>query len=98
MSPKEQFLHYPTPKEGVPDFADKVRQERISRTALIVFQEITVTNYTGEAREYLKKLIELLGGKFSPQLSSSRTHILIAAEYVWINRRIFHGSHPISAA
>ncbi|CAE6385948.1 unnamed protein product, partial [Rhizoctonia solani] len=53
-APREHLLHYPYPEHPVPGFAD---------------QHITVTNYVGEAREYLKKLISSLGGKFTPSLT-----------------------------
>ena len=41
-------------------------------------QEITVTNYTGESREYLKKLIMAMGATFTPSMSGKNT-VLIAA-------------------
>ena len=41
-------------------------------------QEITVTNYTGDARDYLKKLIGLMGATFTPSMSGKNT-VLIAA-------------------
>ena len=41
-------------------------------------QEITVTNYTGDARDYLKKLIVLMGATFTPSMSGKNT-VLIAA-------------------
>lgn len=40
-----------------------------------------MTNYTGETRDYLKKLITLMGGEFTPSLSTKNT-ILVAAQYV----------------
>ncbi|KAK7057115.1 hypothetical protein R3P38DRAFT_1161363 [Favolaschia claudopus] len=39
---------------------------------------ITVTNYTGPAREYLKRLINLLGWNFSPGMSGQNTVIIAA--------------------
>lgn len=41
-------------------------------------QEITLTNYTGEAREYLKKLITAMGATFTPSMTAKNT-VLIAA-------------------
>ncbi|KAI0056886.1 hypothetical protein BV25DRAFT_1813329 [Artomyces pyxidatus] len=61
--PSHQLLHYPIPKRPLEGFAD---------------HEITVTNYTGEAREYLKKLIVLMGATFTPSMSGKNT-VLIAA-------------------
>lgn len=40
-------------------------------------QEISVTNYTGAARDYLKRLIGLIGAKFTPSMSQSNK-VLIA--------------------
>jgi twin BRCT domain len=39
-----------------------------------------VTNYTGEAREYLKKLITAMGAQFTPSMSGRNT-VLVAAQY-----------------
>jgi hypothetical protein len=46
--------------------------------AYYAVQEITVTNYTGDARDYLKKLIGLMGATFTPSMSGKNT-VLIAA-------------------
>lgn len=43
-----------------------------------IAQEITVTNYTGDAREYLKKLIEAMGGTFTPSMSPKNTVVIAA--------------------
>ncbi|EAU89078.2 hypothetical protein CC1G_11918 [Coprinopsis cinerea okayama7 len=61
--PQDQLLHYPIPKERISGFSG---------------HEITVTNYTGEAREYLKKLIITMGATFTPSMSGKNT-VLIAA-------------------
>ena len=45
-------------------------------------QEITVTNYTGDARDYIKKLITLMDAKFTPSMSVKNT-VLVAALYVF---------------
>ncbi|KAJ7099474.1 hypothetical protein B0H15DRAFT_900731 [Mycena belliarum] len=63
-SPLDQILHFPIPAGAVQGF-DK--------------HEISVTNYTGEARDYLKKLITLMGGSFTPSLSIKNT-VLVAAQ------------------
>jgi len=39
---------------------------------------ITVTNYTGEAREYLKKLISAMGAAFTPSMSGQNTALIAA--------------------
>jgi hypothetical protein len=40
-------------------------------------QEITVTNYSGAARDYLKKLIQVMGARFTPSMSQSNK-VLVA--------------------
>ncbi|KAF5370744.1 hypothetical protein D9758_001946 [Tetrapyrgos nigripes] len=61
--PLDQLLHYPIPRHPPDGFSDI---------------EITVSNYTGENREYLKKIIETMGAKFTPSMSK-RNKALIAA-------------------
>ncbi|KAJ7643246.1 hypothetical protein B0H17DRAFT_1339137 [Mycena rosella] len=63
-SPLDQILHFPIPTGAVKEF-DR--------------HEISVTNYTGESRDYLKKLITLMGGNFTPGLSIKNT-VLVAAQ------------------
>ncbi|KAJ6589993.1 hypothetical protein DFH09DRAFT_1027211 [Mycena vulgaris] len=63
-SPLDRILHFPTPPGAVEGF-DKV--------------EISITNYTRESREYLKKLIIVMGGTFTPYLSV-KTKVLVAAQ------------------
>src|ERR1700733_1230058 len=43
---------------------------------------MTVTNYTGDARDYLKKLLAMLGVEATPALKRSETEMCIAALYV----------------
>ncbi|KAJ6497507.1 hypothetical protein C8R45DRAFT_129169 [Mycena sanguinolenta] len=62
-SPMDQILHYPVPKGNVEGFETHL---------------ISVTNYTGEMRDYLKKLITLMGGDFSPSLSQKNTALVAA--------------------
>ncbi|KAG6371485.1 hypothetical protein JVT61DRAFT_9520 [Boletus reticuloceps] len=61
-SPLDSLLWYPTPRGGIPDLIDR---------------EISITNYTGAARDYLKRLITLVGAKFTPSMSQSNK-VLIA--------------------
>ncbi|KAF9463519.1 hypothetical protein BDZ94DRAFT_1308637 [Collybia nuda] len=61
--PMDQLLWYPIPKRVIEGFH---------------LHEITVTNYTGESREYLKKLITAMGATFTPSMSGKNT-VLIAA-------------------
>ncbi|KAJ7772002.1 hypothetical protein DFH07DRAFT_768115 [Mycena maculata] len=62
-SPSDQILHFPI----LPGVVKGFKKHKIS-----------ITNYTGEGREYLKKLISLMGGTFTLFLSPQHT-ILIAA-------------------
>ncbi|KAH9167946.1 hypothetical protein EDB89DRAFT_1994943 [Lactarius sanguifluus] len=64
-TPTAQLLHYPVPKKPIEGFSA---------------HEITVTNYTGDARDYLKKLIGLMGATFTPSMSGKNT-VLIAAYF-----------------
>ena len=40
---------------------------------------VTVTNYTGKDREYLKKLIQLMGGTFTASMSAESNTTVVAA-------------------
>ncbi|KAG9090769.1 hypothetical protein FRC06_000887 [Ceratobasidium sp. 370] len=59
--PKEHLLHYPHHERPVRGFEDQL---------------ITITNYTGDSREYLKKLIAAMGGKFTPSMTSKNTCVI----------------------
>ncbi|THH09395.1 hypothetical protein EW145_g2052 [Phellinidium pouzarii] len=61
--PQDQLLHFPTRREPVKGFSE---------------HKITATNYEGDARRYLKKLIELMGAEFTPQMTSSNTVVVAA--------------------
>lgn len=62
-SPLHFLLHYPYVRGGLPDMHDMV---------------ISVSNYTGDARNYLQTLIEKLGATFTRQLRDSNTHLISA--------------------
>ncbi|KAJ7680410.1 BRCT domain-containing protein, partial [Mycena polygramma] len=62
-SPMDQLLHYPVRRVALENFST---------------HQITVTNYTGEARDYLKRLIHVMGATFTPNMTGSNT-VLIAA-------------------
>ncbi|GJJ08989.1 hypothetical protein Clacol_003210 [Clathrus columnatus] len=61
--PRDQLLHYPIRSKPIPGFEH---------------HEITVTNYQGDARNYLKKLIQLMGATFTPTMSSKNTVVIAA--------------------
>ncbi|KAJ9123065.1 hypothetical protein QFC22_001254 [Naganishia vaughanmartiniae] len=65
-APKDNLLHYPVPRGGIPEFRPCT---------------ISVTNYTGEARDYLKRLISLMEGEFTTTLARDvNTHLIAATK------------------
>lgn len=64
-SPRDHLLHYPIPHGGLPEFRGDI---------------ITVSNYTGEARSYLEKLIIALGATFTRNMRPENTHLITAVE------------------
>ncbi|RUS32921.1 hypothetical protein BC938DRAFT_473796 [Jimgerdemannia flammicorona] len=63
-SPKNLLLNYPQPKEKLPEFENFV---------------ITVSNYTGVTRDYVKRLIYILGASYTPHMTPANTHVICAA-------------------
>ena len=85
--PWDQLLHFPMPNKPTKFFSLHVRtflqfvtSPNVLAIILTTSQEITVTNYIGEAREYLKKLITAMGAT-TPSMTGKNT-VLIAALYV----------------
>lgn len=62
-SPLAHLLHYPVAKGAMPGMENAV---------------ITISNYTGAAREYLKRLVAACGAKFTPTMSPQNTHLIAA--------------------
>ncbi|KDQ07132.1 hypothetical protein BOTBODRAFT_616780 [Botryobasidium botryosum FD-172 SS1] len=62
-APVDRLLHFPVPRDPIEGF---------------VGADITVTNYAGEARDYLKKLITTIGGSFSPTMSAKTSYVIAA--------------------
>ncbi|OCH87294.1 hypothetical protein OBBRIDRAFT_837516 [Obba rivulosa] len=62
-NPLSQLLHYPLPKKPIEGFSSHV---------------ITITNYTGRDREYLKKLIIAMGAQFTPDMTGKNTAVIAA--------------------
>ncbi|KAG0305743.1 hypothetical protein BGZ98_003633 [Dissophora globulifera] len=65
-SPKASLLHYPIPPEPIPGMSSLV---------------MTISNYHGPVREYLKRMIVAAGAKYKPTLSGKNaeeptTHII----------------------
>ncbi|KAH8111185.1 hypothetical protein DFH11DRAFT_1859545 [Phellopilus nigrolimitatus] len=61
--PNDQLLHFPTRPEPVENFPA---------------HKITATNYEGDGRKYVKKLIELMGAEFTPQMTATNTVVVAA--------------------
>ncbi|CDW96634.1 hypothetical protein [Sporisorium scitamineum] len=61
--PREEPLHFPVPRQGIAEFKDA---------------SITISGYRGTTRQYLTKMIKLMGASFSGALSA-RTSICVAA-------------------
>ncbi|CCG81571.1 BRCT domain protein [Taphrina deformans PYCC 5710] len=64
-SPRNHLLHYPVARGGLAEFRQDI---------------ITVSNYTGEARLYLERLITALGAKFTRNMKPENTHLITAVE------------------
>ncbi|GAA5876458.1 hypothetical protein JCM16303_003542 [Sporobolomyces ruberrimus] len=65
-SPLSRLVHYPPPsRDGVPEFKNKT---------------ITVSNYTGLAREYVRTLIELLGAKYEGTMGRTTDFVVTASD------------------
>lgn len=58
------LLHYPVPLNKLPDFSKF---------------KICITNYTGEARFYLSKLITIMGGEFTKTLTRENDFLIAAS-------------------
>ena len=60
-SPRDRLLHFPCPQEPVAGFPE---------------ESITITNYTGAQRHYLKDLLARMGGSFTPELTPQNTVVV----------------------
>ncbi|CAN6674844.1 hypothetical protein TRVA0_068S00254 [Trichomonascus vanleenenianus] len=63
-SPVVKLLHYPVPRHGIPEFENF---------------EICISNFIGEARVYLERLIEATGAKYTRTLRKGVTTHLITS-------------------
>jgi twin BRCT domain len=77
ISPRCHLLHYPLVRGGMSEMKSMVYYPSWENC---LHQIMTVTNYQGEARAYLEKLIEACGAKFTRNMTTANTH-LIAARY-----------------
>ncbi|EMR09489.1 hypothetical protein PNEG_02077 [Pneumocystis murina B123] len=65
VNPELNLLHYPIVKTGLPEMHEMV---------------ITISNYQGESRQYLEKLIKALGATFTKNMTPNNTHLIIPCE------------------
>ena len=79
VSPTKHLLHFPVRPQKIPELVGKVRLcwETLHERLTFV-QKITVSNYTGETREYLKVLITHMGAEFSKEMKRSDTFVVVA--------------------
>lgn len=73
-APLDRLLHYPLPPTPISGF------EKL---------EITISNYNGSSRDYVRTMIELMGAKFSGSMSKTTTHV-ITARSVSLSSSPFH--------
>ncbi|KAG8858274.1 hypothetical protein FRB96_005405 [Tulasnella sp. 330] len=62
-SPLDQLQHFPIPNYAIKGFEH---------------HNITITNYTGDSREYMKQLISLTGAEFTASFSQKNTLVIAA--------------------
>lgn len=63
VEPMDHVLHYPPPSKPISQF-DKY--------------SFSLSNYTGEARAYLKELLSRAGGHWTPEFTCKNTHLIAA--------------------
>ncbi|KAJ1023086.1 hypothetical protein NDA16_003239 [Ustilago loliicola] len=61
--PREEPLHFPVPRQGIPEFQNAT---------------ITISNYRGATRQHITKMIKLMGATFSGTLTA-QTSLCVAA-------------------
>lgn len=62
-SPLMRLLHYPVPRKGIKGMENMT---------------IALSNYTGDARHYLEKLVEACGARYTRVLKIDNTHLITA--------------------
>lgn len=65
-SPLDHLLHYPLPPGPVPQFVNLL---------------VTISNYSGPARDYVRTMIESLGGAFEGAMSKKTRYVVTASEF-----------------
>lgn len=62
-NPMQRMLHYPRPRQGIPNFEE---------------YKISISSYTGEARVYLENLVKATGAEFTKTFKQDNTHLIAA--------------------
>ncbi|KAM3588887.1 regulator of Ty1 Transposition [Umbelopsis sp. WA50703] len=65
-SPTRTLLDYPLPKSGITEMQNMV---------------ITITNYSGVPRDYVRRLIHALGATYTPNLTEDNTHVVTSSQH-----------------
>lgn len=65
-SPTRSLLDYPLPKSGISEMQNMV---------------ITITNYSGVPRDYVRRLIHALGATYTPNLTEDNTHVITSSQH-----------------
>jgi hypothetical protein len=62
-NPMRRMMHYPRPREGIPNFKG---------------YKISISSFTGEARVYLENLVKASGAEFTKTFKQDNTHLVTA--------------------
>lgn len=65
VDPERNLLHYPIVKNGLSEMQEMI---------------ITISNYQGESRKYLEKLIKALGATFTKNMTPNNTHLIVPCQ------------------
>ncbi|BGP00180.1 regulator of Ty1 Transposition [Rhodotorula toruloides] len=75
-SPLSRLLHYPLPSlSGIPEWSSASTDGK--KRDIIV----TVSNYSGPARDYVRALIDCTGAKFEGSMTKSTDYVITPSEY-----------------
>lgn len=70
-SPLSHLMHYPLPTlYGLPEFA--LARDRGEEVV------VTISNYAGPARDYVRAMVEVLGAKFEGTMSRNTSYVVSA--------------------
>ncbi|GAA6004207.1 uncharacterized protein JCM10292_007290 [Rhodotorula paludigena] len=73
-SPLSHLMHYPLPTlDGLPEFA--LARDRGEEVV------VTISNYAGPARDYVRAMVEVLGAKFEGTMSRNTSYVVSASEF-----------------